>query len=421
MKKRIIFLLFLLFPVFTVVSQNTPINLSLQDAEKQFTEHNLELIAERYNIDIAEAQVLQAKLFENPVISLEQNVYNRLNGKYFDVGKEGEAAVEIEQLIYIAGQRNKRIRLEKLNKQMTVYQFEEILLTLRSELRNKFIELYYTQKSKRIYDREIESLSQILAIYKEQNEKGNISMMEKTRIQALLFSIQQERNDVDNQIISLQGDLKLLMGLKGVETFQPVFDESILSQINLAFIPFADLNARLYERPDVKLAQTNIQISEADVKLQKSLAFPEVSIKGMYDRAGNFINNYFAVGLNVSLPIFNRNQGNIKAAKISALQKNQREIYIKQQAEKELFTSYSRLEKALKLYQSSNSDLEHDFEIIMEGVNVNFRKRNISLLEFVDYYETYKESCLQLYQTKKEVFLAMEDVNTVTGSTIFNY
>ncbi|RHJ91384.1 TolC family protein [Parabacteroides bouchesdurhonensis] len=421
MKKRIIFLLFLLFPVFTVVSQNTPINLSLQDAEKQFTEHNLELIAERYNIDIAEAQVLQAKLFENPVISLEQNVYNRLNGKYFDVGKEGEAGVEIEQLIYIAGQRNKRIRLEKLNKQMTVYQFEEILLTLRSELRNKFIELYYTQKSKRIYDREIESLSQILAIYKEQNEKGNISMMEKTRIQALLFSIQQERNDVDNQIISLQGDLKLLMGLKGVETFQPVFDESILSQINLAFIPFADLNARLYERPDVKLAQTNIQISEADVKLQKSLAFPEVSIKGMYDRAGNFINNYFAVGLNVSLPIFNRNQGNIKAAKISALQKNQREIYIKQQAEKELFTSYSRLEKALKLYQSSNYDLEHDFEIIMEGVNVNFRKRNISLLEFVDYYETYKESCLQLYQTKKEVFLAMEDVNTVTGSTIFNY
>lgn len=78
-----------------------------------FLERNLSLIAERYNIDMAQAQVLQAKLFENPVISLEQNVYNRLNGKYFDFGKEGEAVVEIEQVIHLAGQRNKQVRLEK--------------------------------------------------------------------------------------------------------------------------------------------------------------------------------------------------------------------------------------------------------------------------------------------------------------------
>ena len=51
---------------------------------------------ERYNIDIAEAQVVQAKLFENPVVSLEQNVYNRLNGRYFDFGKQGETIVEVE-------------------------------------------------------------------------------------------------------------------------------------------------------------------------------------------------------------------------------------------------------------------------------------------------------------------------------------
>ena len=58
--------------------------LTLKEAEQRFLERNLSLIAERYNIDMAQAQVLQAKLFENPVISLEQNVYNRLNGKYFD-------------------------------------------------------------------------------------------------------------------------------------------------------------------------------------------------------------------------------------------------------------------------------------------------------------------------------------------------
>ena len=422
MGKRFILLLLILH-VFNLKTsaevQQKP--LTLQEAGRQFFVNNLELIAERYNIEMAEAEVIQAKLFENPVFSLEQNVYNRLNGKYFDMGKEGEAVVEIEQLIYIAGQRNKRVRVEKLNKEMAVHQFEEVLRTLKSELNSKFIELYYTEKSLSIYDKEIEYLQQLLEVMKEQNDKGNISLLEKSRIQALLLSLQQERNETSNQLISLQGDMKLLLGLNASETFEPVFDESVLKQIDITSIPFIELNNRLAERPDLKMARTNIQASRANVSLQKSLAFPEVSLKGSYDRAGNFCDNYFAIGLSISIPVFNRNQGNIKSARLSVLQNTSREELARKQAEKELFTSYARLEKAVKLYNSSNYELERDFETIIDGVNTNFRKRNISLLEFIDYYQAYKETCLQLYQTQKDVFLAMEEINTVTGSDVFSY
>ena len=215
MDKRVI-LLSLLLQVFAFTSgaENQLVKLNLQEAGQRFSTCNLELIAERYNIDMAEAEVIQARLFENPVISLEQNVYNRLNGKYFDMGREGEAVVEVEQLIYIAGQRNKRVRVEKLNKEMAVYQFEEVLRTLRSELNTKFIELYYTEKSLSVYDKEIDYLQRLLEVMKEQNEKGNISLLEKSRIQALLLSLQQERNEISNRVISLQGDMKLLLGLK---------------------------------------------------------------------------------------------------------------------------------------------------------------------------------------------------------------
>lgn len=422
MGKRFILLLLILH-VFNLKTsaevQQKP--LTLQEAGRQFFANNLELIAERYNIEMAEAEVIQAKLFENPVISLEQNVYNRLNGKYFDMGKEGEAVVEIEQLIYIAGQRNKRVRVEKLNKEMAVHQFEEVLRTLKSELNSKFIELYYTEKSLSIYDKEIEYLQHLLEVMKEQNDKGNISLLEKSRIQALLLSLQQERNETSNQLISLQGDMKLLLGLNATETFEPVLDESVLKQIDITSIPFIELNNRLAERPDLKMARTNIQASRANVSLQKSLAFPEVSLKGSYDRAGNFCDNYFAIGLSISIPVFNRNQGNIKSARLSVLQNTSREELARKQAEKELFTGYARLEKAVKLYNSSNYELERDFETIIDGVNTNFRKRNISLLEFIDYYQAYKETCLQLYQTRKDVFLAMEEINTVTGSDVFSY
>ena len=88
---------FLLLTGGICAQQATTGTLTLKEAEQRFLERNLSLIAERYNIDMAQAQVLQAKLFENPVISLEQNVYNRLNGKYFDFGKEGEMVVGIEQ------------------------------------------------------------------------------------------------------------------------------------------------------------------------------------------------------------------------------------------------------------------------------------------------------------------------------------
>lgn len=422
MGKRFILLL-LVLPAFCYVTraEGQSVKLTLQEAGQRFATCNLELIAERYNIDIAEAEVIQARLFENPVISLEQNVYNRLNGKYFDVGKEGEAVVEIEQLIYIAGQRNKRVRVEKLNKEMAVYQFEEVLRTLRSELNSKFIEIYYTRKSLSVYDKEIDYLERLLEAMKEQNEKGNISLLEKSRIQALLLSLQQERNDALNQLIALQGDMRLLLGLEADEAFEPVFDASVLKQMDTGAVSFAELSERLAGRPDMKMARTNIQVSRANVSLQKSLAFLEVSLKGSYDRAGNFCDNYFAVGLSISVPVFNRNQGNIKSARLAVLQNTNREELTRRQAETELFTSYARLEKAVKLYRSSNFELERDFGTIIEGVNSNYQKRNISLLEFIDYYQAYKETCLQLYQTEKDVFLAMEEVNTVTGSDVFSY
>ena len=412
---RPVLLILLMIRVWTGVAQEGVVRLSLDDALERFAACNLSLIAERYHVDMAEAQVTQAKLFENPVVSFEQNVYNRNNGKYFDLGKEGEAVVEIEQLIYIAGQRNKRVRLEKLNKEMAVYQFEEVIRTLRGELKEKFVDLYYTRKSLSVYDREIGYLSTVLDVYKEQNAKGNVSLLEKSRIQALLLSLKQERNGISNEAVALEGDLRLLLGLKREEVPEPLFDESALDRIELEKLPLAELSARMAGRPDLKQAEAGIRASEADVRLQRSLAFPEVSLKGAYDRAGNFCNNYFAIGLSVSVPLFNRNQGNIKLARLSVLRNNTLAEQARRQADNELFACYTKLAKALELYRSSDYELERDFDRIIEGVNAGFRKRNISLLEFIDYYEAYKETCLQLYEMKRDVVMAAEGLNTIVG------
>ena len=395
--------------------------LTLKEAEQRFLERNLSLIAERYNIDMAQAQVLQAKLFENPVISLEQNVYNRLNGKYFDFGKEGEAVVEIEQVIHLAGQRNKQVRLEKINKEIAEYQFEEVMRTLRQELNEKFVEVYFLSKSIAIYEKEVNSLQVLLGGMKIQQEKGNISLMEISRLESMLFSLRKEKNERENDLLTTRGELNLLLNLPEDTQVQLLLDEEVLQQLDLSQLSFADLKVIINERPDQKIARSTVNASRANLKLQKSMAFPEFSVKGNYDRVGNFINDYFAIGVSLSVPIFNRNQGNIKAARFSIQQAGVQQEYAANRADMELFTAYTSLKKATQLYQSTNMDLERNFEKLITGVNENFTRKNISLLEFIDYYDSYKETCIQLYEIKKNVFLAMENLNTVVGQNVLNY
>lgn len=420
MNRAFLFLLFLLLAG-KMCAQQVAGTLTLKEAEQRFLERNLSLIAERYNIDMAQAQVLQAKLFENPVISLEQNVYNRLNGKYFDFGKEGEAVVEIEQVIHLAGQRNKQVRLEKINKEIAEYQFEEVMRTLRQELNEKFVEVYFLSKSIAIYEKEVNSLQVLLGGMKVQQEKGNISLMEISRLESMLFSLRKEKNERENDLLTTRGELNLLLNLPEDTQVQLSLDEEVLQQLDLSQLSFADLKAIINERPDQKIARSTVNASCANLKLQKSMAFPEFSVKGNYDRVGNFINDYFAIGVSLSVPIFNRNQGNIKAARFSIQQAGVQQEYAANRADMELFTAYTSLEKATQLYQSTNTDLERNFEKLITGVNENFTRKNISLLEFIDYYDSYKETCIQLYEIKKNVFLAMENLNTVVGQNVLNY
>ena len=383
MNRAFLFLLFLLLAG-KMCAQQVAGTLTLKEAEQRFLERNLSLIAERYNIDMAQAQVLQAKLFENPVISLEQNVYNRLNGKYFDFGKEGEAVVEIEQVIHLAGQRNKQVRLEKINKEIAEYQFEEVMRTLRQELNEKFVEVYFLSKSIAIYEKEVNSLQVLLGGMKIQQEKGNISLMEISRLESMLFSLRKEKNERENDLLTTRGELNLLLNLPEDTQVQLSLDEEVLQQLDLSQLSFADLKAIINERPDQKIARSTVNASRANLKLQKSMAFPEFSVKGNYDRVGNFINDYFAIGVSLSVPIFNRNQGNIKAARFSIQQAGVQQEYAANRADMELFTAYTSLEKATQLYQSTNMDLERNFEKLITGVNENFTRKNISLLEFID-------------------------------------
>lgn len=70
--KRFLSIILALLPfLYTEATEENRLKLTIHEAERYLADHNLRLLAEHYAVDQAEAQVIQAKLFDNPVISFE--------------------------------------------------------------------------------------------------------------------------------------------------------------------------------------------------------------------------------------------------------------------------------------------------------------------------------------------------------------
>src|SRR4029079_9682603 len=98
----------------------------------------------------------------------------------------------------------------KINSQISLFQFYDLVRTLRYELRSSFYGIYFLDDAIRVYDKELASLKTLIDVYTSQYNKGNIAFKELARLQALQFSLQNERLDVVKQLTEKQSNLSLL-------------------------------------------------------------------------------------------------------------------------------------------------------------------------------------------------------------------
>jgi len=89
-------------------ARDRTVAITLQQAEERFLKNNLQLLAARFNIDAAKAAVVQAELLEQSKYFNRQNAYNKFTKRYFDVTKTGNTDIQLQQLILLAGKRDKQ-------------------------------------------------------------------------------------------------------------------------------------------------------------------------------------------------------------------------------------------------------------------------------------------------------------------------
>ncbi|HEY8401725.1 MAG TPA: TolC family protein [Cytophagaceae bacterium] len=401
---------------------NDTITLSLQQAEQRFLQENFLLLASKFEIEAAQGAIIQAKLFNNPEVYLEQNVYNPNSPdsrKFFNTSKNGQNILQVMQLFELAGKRNKRVALEKINKEIAEHQFYDLLRSLKYELRVNFIDLYYHIKSLKMYDQEVSSLRTTINLFQEQYEKGNIALKEVLRLKAFLLSLESEQNQLYKDISEKQAILHILMNLQGNTYIKPVLENSVDKELSSTDITSLIDTAKNY-RSDLKIHEAALKRDKQMLSLQKAMSIPDIKAGGVYDKAGSFIQNYIGIGLQVDLPVFNRNQGNIKIAESRIKQSEALYNEMQKEVESQITKAFQQTKDIDELVKRYDKTLEPDFDLLIEGLLKSFTKRNITLLELIDYYESYKNSILTLHKLQIERLSLFEELNYYTGTNIFN-
>ena len=122
----------------------------------------------------------------------------------------------------------------------------------------------------------------------------------------------------------------------------------------------------------------------------------------------------------MDIPIFNRNQGNIKSAKSSIDISSTLQKYNEATIEEQIARALQKAIDNQKLYQKIDPSFSNDIEKMEMEVMSNYQKRNIGLLEFIDFYDSYKQNTLQLNAIKFNKINALEDINFYTATNLFN-
>ena len=397
------------------------LKLTLPQTEDRFLKNNLSLIIQRYQVDQAQAGVITARLFDNPEFSIANVLYNPETKKVFDMSHDGgEYSAQLSQLFLTAGKRNKNIKLAQISAQQAQYQFYDMLRTLRFTLHTDFYKIYFLEQSAKVYQQEISSLSTTLNAFKEQYQKGNIALKEVLRIQSQLYSLQSEQNDLRDEIDDTQAEFKLLVRAPANSYVEPQTDFSLDGKNPVADMPYQRLLDSAYNnRADLKVAHSAVDYSNINLQLQKAMAVPDVSVQLAYDKQGSYIRNYNSAGLAFSLPFFNRNQGAIKQAKI-AIDESKAQLQSQQdQVESDVAGSYKSALRLETLYNGFDPKFKDDFNHLITEVMKNYQKHNISLLEFLDFYDSYKTNTLQFNTLQLNRINSLEQLNYVTGTPIF--
>ncbi len=392
--------------------------MSLLDCENAFQQNNLQLLAEQYSINMADADILQAKIWELPQINGYINGYNPEGRRFLDAGRA--KGLEVTQLIYMGGKKKNEVAFAKSNKELAQLQFTQLLTELRTQLHTNYYNLYYEKLKLESVNKQLGYMNDLLKAYKIQSAKGNVSLKDEVRLQSIVIQLNNDKVEFNKNILEFDQNLKVLTGI--TEGIEPQISDNEVKEI-LASQPFGDeeelKRKALENNADYLFGLKLIENAKLYALWQKSMNVPDLTVGAEYDQASGTFNNEINLKVGIPLPLWKSNRGNVERANFAIKQNQKNAEFQKLDLETKVQSAFLAWKNQYdQLAEIKSSDLDN-LDLVYNGMLKNFRNGNISLIEFTDFMESYRQTALQIYAMKNELIRSAEKLKQLVQAKIF--
>jgi len=270
-------------------------------------ERNPRLVRATFAIDAADGKRVQAGLYPNPVISATGDELGDRTG---------------QGGIWTAPQVNQEIvtgRKLSLSQAVAAFEVDQATLSVLNEryaiigsVRAVYYDTYALQRRAEILRALSKLAEQSVATGKKLVEGGNIARLDLIQLEVQLEQILADRDAVESE---LPATFRRLAAVVGDSTI-PV---SRLDGPFEARLPAYDLqrSADILKEvhPEVRFAKVGVDRAHATLRRAEVEPIPNLTLSSGYTRQNQNQSNDWMIGVSLPLPTWNRNQGNIVAAR----------------------------------------------------------------------------------------------------------
>lgn len=387
-------------------------SITLSEAMVIFLQQNLQLVAGRFDIALADAEKLTARLRPNPEFSADVgDIPLNFTGKFFN---ERETTVGLSQTLELGGKRSKRIDAANANAELARAEFQTTIWQLTNDLKKKFYTVVLAESLFKLANENQKTFAEIIKHSTELYQLGEISGLDLKRLEVekLKFDTDVANSQRDYEIalrdfrLTLGGDYRATdVEIAGTLEYQPY-------QFSLA-----DLQAKsLAARPDLKAAQISELAADSAIRLQDAQRIPDLTLGAGIKRAETDKTYFFGIG--ITLPVFDRNQGE----RVKALTQKQ-----KAQNDQKILANLvlSDVDKALAAFELQKKRVElyrtgvlAKVDEILNLTEFSLKAGEGSTLDLLDAIRTRRETLASYYQTLFDYQMSLLDLELATATPL---
>lgn len=389
------------------------------DFIQQVKNNNLEYAAQKYTVNLAEAEVENAKIIPDVEWNIEGNSNQKHMGNNLETG--------LGWTIELGGKRKARIDLAKSQVDLNRYLLQDYLRNLYADASLQFLECIQNKNLLDVQLNSYKTLSNLAASDSIRFKLGDITLTDskqsKLEAQFMLNEVFKAESEWKNSLYALN----LVMGKSQKDTLYTA--NSNFTDFTRDF-DLADLiTTAQNNRADLQAALQNKEVSQKMLKLAKANRVMDLGIsagmqfngKATNEEAPSPYHTGVTAGLSIPLRFLNNRKGEVQTAHYTIQQADLEYKQVELQIQTEVTQAYQNYVNTKKQMQQFSNGLLSESKAILEGKIYSYKRGNTSLLEVLDAQRTYNDVQENYYQTLYNFCSALVRLERTVGIWDINF